>query len=172
MSDPAGQMDFPISPKMAEPPPIPRRRQMLWRLSLGVLAGGLLLWLLHAVEPRGQFFYPRCHFHQITGLHCPGCGATRALHHLSHARFGDALRSNALLVGLLPGLAWWGWRAGWLTGTKRSSASVRPAWLWAGFGVLVAFFIVRNIPYPPFNLLVPPADRTTAVSAESSKEIP
>ena len=67
-------------------------------------------------DPQGQFFYPRCWLHQSTGLLCPGCGATRALHALLHGDLRTAWTLNPLAVALLPvGLAYgvraaWAWR--------------------------------------------------------------
>jgi hypothetical protein len=58
-------------------------------------AGALWLW---AVDPAESSFYPRCALHWLTGLHCPGCGSTRAAHALLHGNLTDALCFNALLV--------------------------------------------------------------------------
>ena len=49
--------------------------------------------------------YPPCPIHQIFGIECPGCGATRALAALLHGRLTTAFHLNALFVCALPLLA-------------------------------------------------------------------
>ena len=63
------------------------------------LAVGVLIWRF---EPRGQFFFPRCWLHETTGLLCPGCGSTRALHALMHGDLRTAWRFNPLAVMAVP----------------------------------------------------------------------
>ncbi len=41
---------------------------------------------------------PTCHFHAATGLPCPTCGATRALHLLSSGDFTQAWLMQPLLI--------------------------------------------------------------------------
>ena len=43
-----------------------------------------------------------CVFHEITGLYCPGCGATRAIVSLCKFNFYQAIRYNVLIVSLIP----------------------------------------------------------------------
>jgi hypothetical protein len=71
-------------------------------------SGAFLLFLLatafvlYRFPPAAYAFYPRCPIHELTGLLCPGCGATRALAALLHGNLVAALRQNALFVCLLP----------------------------------------------------------------------
>lgn len=78
----------------------------LWRrrwLAHGLLAGAmLLLAVLILYPPGGGGFYPACPIHRYLGIECPGCGATRALAVLLHGQWREAMRLNALFVGLLP----------------------------------------------------------------------
>jgi hypothetical protein len=39
-----------------------------------------------------------CPFRNLTGLPCPGCGMTRAFHHLTHGHVAEALRYNPLSI--------------------------------------------------------------------------
>lgn len=53
-------------------------------------------------DPMESHFFPKCPFHEVTGLYCPGCGSQRALHQLLHFDFVGVLKYNILfLVGLL-----------------------------------------------------------------------
>src|SRR5688500_12139151 len=76
------------------------------RLRIGsVLAVGAVgAWVLYTFAPTAYRFYPKCAFFALTGLQCPGCGITRALHHLLHGRFEEAFRLNPMLFVLI-GLA-------------------------------------------------------------------
>lgn len=103
--------------------------------------------VLFVVDPASQSLLPSCLFHSLTGLHCPGCGATRALHRLAHGDFDAALKLNALVVlGLPLGLSIAIWR-------KRLKT---PSWFWKAFILcIVLFSVMRNIPLYPFILLAP-----------------
>jgi hypothetical protein len=113
-----------------------------------------VIWL---IDPR-QLPLPSCWFHRITGLYCPGCGATRATHDMLHGDIASALRHNALWTLGLPlalyaaaseTLMLLGRRPLWGNPSRRS-------WLVCTVAcVAVAFFLLRNIPLWPFVLLVP-----------------
>jgi len=63
----------------------------------------LLLVIIYGLWDPAQFaFFPRCPFKMLTGLSCPGCGSQRALHQLLHLNILQAIRSNILLVILIP----------------------------------------------------------------------
>lgn len=124
------------------------------------MVGGLLVvaglvggWVLWSAEPQGQAFYPRCHFHGMTGWLCPGCGSTRAAHHLIHGDVVAALRSNAPLVLALPFLAFWGWKA-WRG--ERFEHRFTGKWAVAVLSILVVFSVLRNVPGPQRAWLSPP----------------
>jgi hypothetical protein len=98
---------------------------------------------------------PPCPFHALTGLYCPGCGSTRALHALLHADFAQAMAMNPLLVLALPVLAAMALNAaGWMPrGSEplwRLLAKPKP-WLW----LLVGYAVLRNLPWMPFAWLAP-----------------
>jgi len=120
-----------------------------------LLAGGSILLLGFAwLYTHYRQFFPPCLFHELTGLHCPGCGATRALHALLHLDLARALHMNALfiLVGL-PVLAILGLEM--MQGKLYVSARAHK-WMAYGYLILaVLFTVVRNIPQPPFSLLAP-----------------
>jgi|SRR5687768_5119350 len=112
-------------------------------LAVGLCAAVVLLYFFAPSEHR---FYPRCVFHAVTGLACPGCGALRAAHSFLHGDFATAFRFNPLLFVLLPlaGLTWVVYRP--------ASLSVLPAkWIWVLLGVIIAFGVLRNLPVAPFD---------------------
>jgi hypothetical protein len=143
-------------------------RQNLWQRVLvrgalaafvvaGVVAGGVVL---ATVPPTSATFYPRCQLHQLTGLHCPGCGTTRAAHAMLNGDVPQALAYNPLLFILIPAaglvltrLVWrWAWDA------DDPHTTLLPGWWWLGKGLAVlmlAFAVARNVPAYPFTLLAP-----------------
>ena len=113
----------------------------------GLCLGVLLLYVFPPAETR---FYPRCIFHAVTGLECPGCGSLRAAHSVLHGDFAAAFRFNPLPFVLLPlaGLTWAVYRpAGW--------SAIPAKWIWSLLGVIIAFGVLRNLPLPPFNYFNP-----------------
>ena len=96
-----------------------------------------------------------CAFHVITGLHCPGCGLTRLLHALAHGDLARAWSMNPLAMIALPLLAvmlmqWW------------LARPLLPSWLdrrahdgrvW--IAALIAFGVLRNLPFAPFAWMAP-----------------
>lgn len=127
-------------------------------VALLLLCGMVALWLLRENGP-GSSLLPPCLFHQLTGLHCPGCGMTRATHAALHGDLAGAFRHNVLGMILLP-LAMLGIVLELLAWTKTSRAGWRLvpprglAWL-LGLAV-ISFWLLRNLPWWPFNLLAPP----------------
>jgi len=110
-------------------------------------------------NPTGNAFFPKCAFHYVTGLYCPGCGTQRALHHLLHARIATAFHHNAFAMLALPILAvgLWQWTlATWLA-REPCVRTPRPKWIWALFVSVMLFWLLRNIPVYPLTLLAPPA---------------
>jgi hypothetical protein len=98
-------------------------------------------------NPATHPFYPVCMFHAVTGLNCPGCGATRALYALLHGNFALAFKDNALFVCALAALAVLGERFA-LKKIKQQPATlhVSPFFLWSGLAVALIFTVVRNLP--------------------------
>ena len=121
-------------------------------LLLGVAFGGTILFLF---DPAAHAFYPFCPLHRFTGLQCAGCGTLRALHQLSHGYVVEALHLNALTVLALPFLLWWLSRQliDNLTNRKFSTTEL-PVWsIWTIFAILMAFTVIRNLPFEPFTWL-------------------
>ena len=112
-------------------------------VALVAAAGG---WVLYTFPPAASTFYPRCVFRAATGLDCPGCGSTRAVHELLHGHIGAALRLNPFLflVGLmllctLPSI---------LRG-QYPRFLAKPWFGWTAVVVTIGWWIVRNTPLYP-----------------------
>ena len=83
----------------------------------------------------------------MTGLDCPGCGLTRGVRHLVTGHPLAALDHNVLLVALVPFVVWaWLAWAGLVTRHVPPRVGGRRAWALLAF--LVAFAVVRNLPFP------------------------
>ena len=121
--------------------------------SATVLVGGTAFWTLRNFEPSAASWYPKCVFHQLTGLHCPGCGATRAMWALVHGDVVLAIRNNAMLVLGIPLLLA-------VIGIQRRRAwrggKVSLRFVWTLFAVLMIYCVARNVPSPTASWLAPP----------------
>lgn len=129
--------------------------------SLGLFAAATLAFaglaaaaMLFFFNPSQSRFYPVCQFHLLTGLYCPGCGATRASYQLLHGNVLAALHDNALYLATLAALAL---RGVWFWKQQMSSRPVRffipPYALWVFLVVALVFFVLRNL--PAFSFLAP-----------------
>ena len=106
-----------------------------------------VLTLLHVVTPYEGGTYPTCPSLALTGYYCPGCGSLRALSSLSSLDLAGAWDMNPLAVVMGPGLA-----GSWFGGARRAATGrprtwLAPPWvLWALLGLIVAYWVARNVP--------------------------
>ncbi|MGD0411569.1 MAG: DUF2752 domain-containing protein [Verrucomicrobiota bacterium] len=119
-----------------------------WLLAGGMAAAAAGTAVLFFFDPARCAIYPVCPWHTLTGWECPGCGALRAIHQLTHGNWAAAWRLNPLTVALLPVAGWLGLREGvWqVYGKKWPGLVTRPCFGWALVVILVLFGIVRNLP--------------------------
>lgn len=108
-------------------------------------------------DPHAAGNYPSCPSIALLGVHCPGCGSMRAMHHLAHGDLAGVLSRNILVpIGLV--LLAWAWVA-WFDrrlGHSRVPALRPPvSVLYGSIVVLVAFAVLRNLPWAPFSGLAP-----------------
>ena len=145
-----------------EPPPrvtakatlLRRRILMVLFAVVGVPVGASIV---TTFPPSEYHFYPRCMLHWVTGLHCPGCGATRSVGALLHGDLEQAFAYNALFVIMLPFITFAGCGVVYELWTGKKAWTLRfPSWtLKVLVVVLIAYFIARNIDVYPFRLLAP-----------------
>ncbi len=98
-----------------------------------------------------------CIFHKLTGLFCPGCGATRAVWSLTRGDLGGAVHQNGWLICLvIPLVITLGiseLAKGKLLGEKVAPFRGKLTYLTAY--AAIAFFILRNLPFAAFDILRP-----------------
>lgn len=147
------------TPKMPDRPAQSRPQRVVRGTLLAILMLGLIagLYSIAITPPTPDSWYPKCHFYQFTGLHCPGCGTGRAAHFALNGQLLTAARLNIFAVIALPIIA--------ILTIRRTLAEafghkvrrrVIPAWsIWLLFAAIMLFWILRNIPVYPFTLLAP-----------------
>lgn len=115
-------------------------------VGIAVIATAIAV-VFYIFDPAQLSFLPRCPLHTLTGLYCPGCGSTRAMHQLAQGHLAVAFGLNPLAVCALPLLGYFALRG--------RAIMIRPFWIWMLVGMICAFGILRNIPAYPFTLLAP-----------------
>lgn len=131
-----------------------RARLFALAIVISTFAALLYLRLFNPATP-GTGYYPSCPFHTLTGLNCPGCGTLRGLHQLTHGNLIGALNYNALMVISLPfvGYTFISYALLAARGRGLPKPFIRPAYIRALFWIVLAFWILRNIPVYPLTLL-------------------
>ncbi len=98
---------------------------------------------------------PPCPSRWLTGLFCPGCGTTRALHALLHGDLPGALAMNPLMVVSLPPVAVLLAQALDLLPKPLEPLARRLGNARAWAAVVISYAVLRNLPWPPFSWLAP-----------------
>ena len=125
------------------------RRLTVFFVWLTLAAAGVYLFIF---EPGKSGFFPVCPFRALTGFACPGCGSGRALHALLHGDLATAFALNPLLVLSLPFLLYALVRhtRSVLLGQPMRSNMLPASSIYALFGIVLCFWILRNSPLYPF----------------------
>lgn len=114
---------------------MPARRRFAARAGIVLLlALGIAAFFLF--DPSETRYFPRCPFFALTGLKCPGCGTSRALHAALHCHFAEALHFNPALPVLFILLVCC------LIVPRRA---LRPAFTWPVLVIVVIWGVARNI---------------------------
>ena len=116
---------------------------------LGVLGGVAAAFAyVGSVDPNTPGHYPVCPLLHYTGVYCPGCGGLRGAYALVHGHLRTALGCNALAVAgyAVFAVVWVAWTVRALRG-KSFEPALRPVYVWALGALVLAFTVVRNLPF-------------------------
>jgi len=130
--------------------------RLILRIGLLVIFSILAI-LFFVLDPAKHNFFPKCYFHSFTGLNCPGCGSQRAIHDLLHLNIGGTIRNNFLF---LPAMMLIIYHFGHPVLNRKFNLRLPDIFYmkltpWIIFAVVIIFWILRNLPWYPFNLLSP-----------------
>jgi len=119
--------------------------------------GSGIVFIYYKINPAGQDWMPKCPFHSMTGLHCPGCGSQRAIHDFLHGKIMEGFSHN-LLIGL--GILVLLYKAFLLLRArfypqKNTNLLYHPKIAWIILIIILSFWVLRNLPVYPFTCLAP-----------------
>lgn len=122
-----------------------------------VLLAVCALGFVYLFNPSTSTLYPTCPFYWFTGCYCPGCGSLRALHQLTRGHLTTALGLNPLTVLSVPFVGYYFVSRAALAVAGRPSRTffIKPVLIRALLGVILVYWVVRNLPLYPFSLLAP-----------------
>jgi hypothetical protein len=134
---------------------VPPSVRVLALAGIGAFAlGAGIVWYF---DPATAGFFPVCPLLRFTGFACPGCGLTRGFHALFHGDVVTALDHNALIplfiflfgyiIASLVSVA--------VRGRAIIALEKNLNFLWTLLGILIAFGVLRNLPFYPFTILFP-----------------
>ncbi len=127
-------------------------------LNIGLLIFFIGLTVLFFVlDPAKHNVFPRCLFNSITGYYCPGCGSQRAIHSLLHLDFAGVVSYNFLFIPafLLIFYHYLHPVLNRIFNWKLPNIFYFKSTPWIIFGFVIAFWILRNLPFYPFSILAP-----------------
>lgn len=75
-----------------------KKRKSLIIIIILVIMAIMGLFLVKNHNPEEESFFIPCMFNKLTGLKCPGCGITRAMHYLVNGNIKKAIWYNIMLV--------------------------------------------------------------------------
>jgi len=113
--------------------------------------------LFFVLNPTEHEIFPKCVFNSVTGYYCPGCGSQRAIHSLLHLNFAGVVGNNFLF---LPALFLLIYHYSFAFLNKKFSWKLPNIFYfkstpWIILVVIILFWILRNLPIYPFNILAP-----------------
>ena len=125
-----------------------------WGLLIVITGLAVLFFVL---DPSKNAIFPRCMFNSLTGYYCPGCGSQRAIHSLLHLNIAGVVHYNFLFLPALILIIYhylhpllnrvFKWKLPNIFYLKNTP--------WIILGVVIVFWILRNIPVFPFSVLAP-----------------
>ena len=122
-----------------------KRKSLIIITTVGIIAL-FGVFLVKRYNPEEESFFIPCMFYKTTGLKCPGCGMTRAVHYLVNGNIEKAIWYNLMIV---PGsfvLLYSGYRyIKYLIKDEELVNKPLDYILKIFLGVLIVFMIARNI---------------------------
>ena len=104
------------------------------------------LFLVKNYNPEEESFFIPCIFNKVTGLKCPGCGMTRAMHYLVNGNIKKAIWYNLMIVPGFFVLLYSGYRyIRYIVKNEEIVNKPLEIILKAFLSILIIFMIVRNI---------------------------
>ena len=104
------------------------------------------LFLVKNFNPEEESFFIPCMFHKVTGLKCPGCGMTRAMHYLVNGNIKKAIWYNLMIIPGTFVLIYSGYRyIKYLVKNEEIVNSPLEIILKIFLAILILFMIVRNV---------------------------
>ena len=113
--------------------------------------------LFFVLNPDQHSIFPRCIFNSVTGYYCPGCGSQRAIHDLLHLNIAGVVSHNILFIPAFL-LIFYHYLAPVVNRIftwKLPNIFYYKSTPWIIFGIVILFWILRNISYYPFSVLAP-----------------
>ena len=117
----------------------------------------LLVVLYYTANPNNSIFFPKCPLYASTGIYCPGCGSQRATHYLLNFKLGGVIKQNLLyILGLILIAYHLIIKAvNYVFNKNIYNIIYHPKTPIIVLVITILFWILRNLPVYPFNLLAP-----------------
>ena len=123
-------------------------------LPIGIALLGIVYYVL---DPGQHILFPQCLFYTATGYFCPGCGSQRAIHGLLHLDIAGVADSNFLFIPAVLAIGYHYCHKPLNNTFKLSLPNIfyMKYTPWIILGIVVLFWITRNLTVFPFSLLAP-----------------
>lgn len=120
------------------------------------LAAGIVF-LYYYVNPSNVNFFPKCPLYVTTGIYCPGCGSQRATHQLLQFNLLGVLQQNVLYFAGIVLIAYHVIVTSLNLYVNKNIYNYlyHPKTPIIILIIVIIYWILRNIPYYPFNMLAP-----------------
>lgn len=131
----------------------------LFLVIIGLSAAGLMLGFLLLNYPPDEYFYVPCIFHVTTGLHCPGCGSTRAIASFMKGDIAMGLKNNLLILLWGPYLLYRGIQSlrSWIDGEPKRIWEPPKKYIIVFLLLTGLYTLLRNLPIDALRDLLSPA---------------
>lgn len=137
--------------------PLVSNKRLSWVIITAAITASSIV--LYSFNPATTNVFPSSPFRELTGLFCPGCGSLRGLHQLLRGNLGTAFSLNPLMILLLPfvSYSYICYTMEVFTGRLLYKPFIHPKLIWCLLYIIIAYWVLRNIPVEPFSWLAPQA---------------